>query len=94
MPAPTWTTEEQEVFLTKEGLKLKFVKNGDTTLKSFYTRTANTFLTKWPVTVTEKILEEAGGDVDKARELAEAQIHSVSFTTSFFNPFSHALAEH
>lgn len=78
MPAPKWTHPEQEEFLKAENENWDIVKSGPGTLQSFYTRTAITFLEKWPETPDAGILKMAGGDPKKAQELAEARVHKVS----------------
>ena len=78
MAPPTWTTKDQLAFLSQEDSKWEYVKSGETTLKSFYLRTTNAFLEKWPTAPDAKTLKAADGDVVKAQEMAEAQVHNVS----------------
>ena len=78
MPAPKWTTPEQLAFLVTEDKRWLIIKEGASSLKNFYVRTTNSFLEKWPAVPDEKILEKAGGDAKKAKELAEQRLHGVS----------------
>ena len=78
MPAPKWTTQEQFAFLVDEDKKWHLIKAGNTSLKSFYIRTTNTFLVKWPVEPDEKTLKRADGDIGKAKVLAEEKLLDVS----------------
>jgi len=78
MPAVPWTTQEQLNFLANEDEKWLAIKEGPTTLKSFYIRMANTFHQRWPVVPNKKELMEAGGDEAKAQEIAEANLLGVS----------------
>ena len=80
MPAPKWATPEQLAFLIAEDQKWLTIKAGTTSLKSFYVRTANTFLEKWPeAAIPDKsLLKKAGDNAEKGKELAEDRLHDVS----------------
>ena len=78
MPALKWTTQEQFAFLVDEDKKWHIIKAGNTSLKSFYIQTTNTFLVKWPVEPDKKTLERADGDIGKAKALAEEKLLEVS----------------
>ena len=58
--------------------KWPMVKAGTGTLQSFYTRTAITFLQKWPAVPNATMLKQAAGDSKKAEQLAETRVHTVS----------------
>jgi len=89
MAPKTWATRSQEAFLKEEDNKWALIKHGGTTLKSFYARTTTTFLSKWPVTPSAKILAEVGGDEDKAQELAEKKLLNVSVLACARSVLSH-----
>jgi hypothetical protein len=78
MPAPKWTTPEQLAFLTEEDKKWAVIKAGTGSLKSFYVRTTNTFLEKWPASPKAEHLEKAHGDAEKAKQFAEDEMLAVS----------------
>ena len=78
MAPPKLTTPEQLEFLENEDLRWRAIKEGSSTLKSFYARTAKTFLEKWPVTPDQETLKAADNDAVKAQAIAEEQIHKVS----------------
>ena len=78
MPPSKKSTPEQLAFLETEDLKWKGVKEGEGTLKSFYIRTAQSYLEKWLVTVDDKALAAAEGDEAKAKATAEKAVHTVS----------------
>lgn len=78
MAPPKWTLPEQEVFLIAENEKWSSIKAGSSLLKNFYTRTAITFLEKWPAVPTAEQLKEAKGEPVEAKRLAEVQLHTVS----------------
>ena len=96
MAPPKQSTAEQLEFLENEDLKWEAIKLGATTLKSFYVRTAKTFLEKWPTTPDQETLKAAAGDVVKAQAMAEEQVHKVSsralstLTHSHPNPVAHS----
>jgi hypothetical protein len=77
MPPHGWTTPDQLDFLIQEDSRWILAKNGDGTLKSFYTRTTDAFLSKWPGVPDEQTLKEAEGDLAKSQELVKDQIHKV-----------------
>lgn len=79
MPPQSWATPEQTKFLVQEDPGWSIAKNGETTLKSFYTRTTNTFLSRWPETPDEATLKDAEGDVVKAQELVVERCWKVCF---------------
>ena len=78
MPPPTWATPEQLQFLKSEDTKWALIKASTGLLKTFYTRTAYSFLKMWPAVPDAKILAEAKNDLVKAQELANEQVHKVS----------------
>jgi hypothetical protein len=83
MPAPKWTTPEQEEFLIGENDTWLIVKAGPGTLKNFYLRTLHTFLEKWPAIPDDAILKKAGGDPVKAEQIAVDRLHDVSVRVLF-----------
>ena len=78
MPPLPWSTPEQLQFLKKEDAGWLAAKAGSGSLKSFYARTTNTFVQKWPAVPDKKNLEEAEGDAAVAQRLAVASVYSVS----------------
>ena len=78
MPANKWATPEQLEYLIAEDGRWLTVKSGTGLLKGFYLRTTKTFLERWPAIPSPEELEEANGDVQKAQELAETHLLSVS----------------
>ena len=82
MPVQKWTTQEQYDFLLAEDDKWPNVKVGNSLLKSFYIRTAKAFLEKWPIAPDAETLEEAGGNIEEANALVEAQLTKVSLIPS------------
>jgi hypothetical protein len=69
-----WTTQEQLEFLLAEDEKWSIIKAGTSSLGSFYVRTAETFLAKWPIDFgTKTSTEGEGEEARKAREVAEAE---------------------
>lgn len=89
MAPPPWTTPEQAEFLTQEDSQWALIKAGKTTLKGFYLRTTLTFLGRWPEPVSDDILEEAGGDLVRAQELANQGALLVSMAIRATPPLSH-----
>ena len=81
MPAQKWTTPEQEAFLIVEDKKWLNVKAGTTSLGNFYIKTVEKFLQSWPIEPSAEILEEAGGDVSKAKEAANAKLLRVNLAS-------------
>lgn len=84
-----WTTPVQREFLVSEDLMWQQTKDGPGTLNGFYTRTTNTFLEKWPVSPDAATLEEAKGDVAKAKDLVQGQVHTVSTPLHTTFPLPH-----
>jgi hypothetical protein len=92
MAPPKWSTPEQLAFLVKEDAQWATIKAGNSTLKSFYARTTNSFLEQWPVTPDEKTLVKVGGNAVKAQELAENKLLNVSMRLSP-STFSHLVRQ-
>ena len=86
MPPQPWATPEQQAFLIGEDSEWLLTKAGSTTLKGFYTRTAMTFLQQWPMEPTAQMLEEAGDNVARVKELVEGEMVRVS--REYNSPFS------
>lgn len=81
MPPSPWATPEQLVFLVAEDAQWATTKAGQGTLKSFYARTTNAFLEKWPITPDAKFVDEANGNMDRAKQLAEDNLLKVRSKT-------------
>jgi len=82
-------TPEQLEFLIQEDSKWALIKAGETSLKSFYIRTTQTFLGKWPEPLSDDILEGAGSDLVRAREPANQVALNVSMATRATPLLSH-----
>jgi len=81
MALPKWTTPDQLEFLKTEDKSWAIIKAWSTTLKGFYTQTAKKFLERWPTEPDKILLAEAGGDVARAKQLAEEQLLGVRVMT-------------
>jgi hypothetical protein len=61
------------VSITRSGMK-----SGRAMLKSFYFMTTQAYHERWPATPDNDILEEAGHNAGKVKEIAQEQLLSVS----------------
>lgn len=95
MPAVPWTTQDQFDFLVQEDAKWLAIKEGSTTLKSFYIQTSNTFHQRWPVTPNPKELLAAEDDEVRAQKIAEENLLGVcTITFSGSTPHPYCSASH